>query len=542
MAEVVATKPTFSVSDDGKQLRITLRPGDAPLPADIVGIKAYIKAAGHGAFVLNDEALKNVAAVATGVTKETTFDIGIRRDGIVQVKISKDEMEATATVMPPQGGDPVTREMVRAALRAQNVVSGIMIDAIEKAIREAKGEPLVVAKGTPAEAGQDGKLESRVRKVGGARPQIRDDGRADMRELDQFVSVRAGDLLMVIVPPTQGKAGVNVRGQVIPAKAGREVEFPLDLQGTKIDPKNKTRLLAAEAGRPVVTPEGIYVDPNLEIKKVDVSTGNVRFEGDISISGDIRSGSKVIVTGSVEIGGTVESAVIEAGGDITIRYGVMGRTEPRDANGKLVPGAAILKGAGRVSARFLSNVMVDAGTDVVIEDTVTHSEINAGAELVIGADGGKKGQAIGGLLRARQKVHVLVLGSPAAVKTRVEVGVSAATMEKHEEVAKAHAEKLEEINKLNLIEVQLKGTSRPDVQEKLARTRKKLDSDLAEIDAKAGAIKAEIDQYANVEIVVEKRLYPGVSVVCNGKEMAITDERGPGSFAIRDGVLTYQAK
>lgn len=542
MAETAAAKPLFKASEDGMTLRITLRPGDASLPQDVAAIKALAKEAGFGAFQLFDEALLKLPAVQASLTKETTLDIGTRRDGMVQIKVSKDEMEVTAVVLPPKGGDPVAREEIRAALRAHNVVTGIMLDVIDKAVKEPKGEPIVVARGTQSVPGEDARLESRIRKVDGARPRIRDDGRADMRELDQFVSVKAGDLLMVIVPPTTGKAGVNVRGQVIPAKGGKDKDFPPDLPGTKIDPKNPKRLLAAVAGRPVVTPEGIYVDPNLEIKKVDVSTGNIRFEGDISISGDISAGSKVIATGGVEIGGTVEAAVIESGGDIAIRYGVMGRSEPRDEAGKLTPGAAVLKSGGNVTARFLSNVVVDAPGDVTVEDTATHSEITAQGAVVIGSDSAKKGQAIGGRIYGKNGVQASVLGSPAAVKTRVEVGVSPDVVAKYETVLKALDEKNEELNKLSLVEEQIKGSARPDLKEKLARTRDKVQKEATQISDELNALKREIDQNAGAAIVVIKRVFPNVTVCCNGQELTVTDERGPGSFAIRDNALTYEPR
>lgn len=543
MESTLVQKPDsiqIQIGDDGKTLRLLVDPRGSPLPKSVSALTERIRTAGFGELFIFNDVLKSLPDMQRKCSAPTWVDVGERRDGTVTVKLADDGMEAYVTVTRPSGGTAVTRDDVRLALRAVSVVSGIQQDLIERCVREASGESTLVAKGTPAQNGEPARFESRVRRASGAHPKLKSDGRVDLRELGTFVTVKVGDVLMVKVPPTPGVPGTNIHGQVLPVVPGADADFAEDLEGVQRHPRDRNTLIAAVAGRPIIFENGVSVDTNLEIKNVDISTGNLHFAGDVTIRGDVRAGCCVVATGSVTVGGTVEAATVEAGGDIIVELGAIGRGEVRDENGILSPSAAVLRAGGSIQARYLYNALVESGRDVCIAEAVTHSEIMAKHSVTVGAEGAKKGHVIGGRVVAEDRVQVQVLGSPAHVKTFVEVGAGADVIHAHSEVVEQLEKKVEDQEKLHVLEQQLKERPRPDLKERIERATAKLQAEIAELTAKANALIKQVDEKQGACIVVTQTVYGGTQVQCNGRVDTVPDKRGPGTFAIRDHKLTYE--
>ena len=55
---------------------------------------------------------------------------------------------------------------------------------------------------------------------------------------------------------------------------------------------------------------------------LDMSMGNIDFNGDVNITGSVRSGVTVHAMGSIYVGGFVEGATLIAGKDIVLKDGV----------------------------------------------------------------------------------------------------------------------------------------------------------------------------------------------------------------------------
>ena len=63
----------------------------------------------------------------------------------------------------------------------------------------------------------------------------------------------------------------------------------------------------------------MQVNPVVEVDAVDLTTGNINFEGSLQVRGDISATMEVRVTGDVVVNGTMEAALVEAGGNVTVR-------------------------------------------------------------------------------------------------------------------------------------------------------------------------------------------------------------------------------
>lgn len=530
----------FTIGEDGKTLRVAIDPRGPPVPKTIAELMELINKAGFGNLFIFEDVLKKLPELQRKATEPTFIDVGERRDGTVSIKVSDDAMEAYVTVTRPYGGTAISRDDVRRLLRASSIVAGLLQDAIERSVRENSGEPVLVAKGTPPKNGEPARFESRVRRASGRQPKMKSDGRVDLRELGVFVMVKPGDVLMVKIPPTVGVPGNNVHGVVLPVLPGEDTDFSGELEGTQRHPRDPNTLIAAVAGRPVVLETSVYVDTNLEIKNVDMSTGNVHFEGDVTIRGDVRAGCKVISSGSVTIGGTVEGASVEADGDIVIELGAIGRGEIRDEHGELSPSAAVLRAGGNIQVRYLYNARVESGGVVTVSETVTHSEVVAKNAVLVGGDGTKKGHIIGGRIVAGDLVQAQVIGSPANVKTFIEVGAGSHVFSEHQSVIEELEKKKEDQEKLHALEQQLREKPRPDLKEKLERASEKLQAEIAELTAKLNVLLEKVGEKQGAKITITHSVCGGTQIQCNGRVETVPDQRGPGTFAIRSDKLTYE--
>lgn len=533
----------FSVSEDGGRLRMHVGKGTPELPSTLDALRSVLKKQGLGDFFLYEDELQKWLHKKAKAPPEGVVDIGERRDGTFEINIADDELEALATITPPYRGVAISKEQVRAALREKNVVYGVLSDVIDREVKKPSGTPVVVARGKRPEAGADAQLVSKLAKASEKRPKVRQDGTVEFRELGMFIVVRAGDVLMERIPAQPGISGINIYGQVVPAKTGKDLQFATNLEGTCLDPRNPDRLIAAVAGLPRPAENGMWVDQNLTIKDVDLSTGNVYMEGDVSISGDVTVGMRVVASGSITIGGTVEAAYVEAGGDITVTYGAIGHGDVRLTNGELNPSCATLKARGNVTAKFLNNAYVEAGGDVLIHEMVAHSVINLATRVTVGDENAKKGHILGGETRAEKTIHAHVIGSAGDVRTVLHVGVATAVVERQNDIHEQLRKRREELAKLSSLDEQLRvqpKVDRPDLPEKIARARKQAEEDVANLEADIEHIQSQVDAAGNVTIVASKKVFGGVHVTVNGKNENVTRETGPGTFAIRDGVLTYE--
>lgn len=74
----------------------------------------------------------------------------------------------------------------------------------------------------------------------------------------------------------------------------------------------------------------ILINPVLEINgDVDVGTGNIDFIGDVIVHGSVRAGARIMSSQSITVDGICEGCVLEAGKDIILRSGMIGRNKAR---------------------------------------------------------------------------------------------------------------------------------------------------------------------------------------------------------------------
>ena len=96
----------------------------------------------------------------------------------------------------------------------------------------------------------------------------------------------------------------------------------------------------------------VVVSSVYTVKDVDMSTGNIVYDGSVEITGSVAANMEVKAGGNVVINGGVESARIIAGGNIIIAKGMNGT------------GKGYLRAGGDIMVKFLENTRVVTGVGV----------------------------------------------------------------------------------------------------------------------------------------------------------------------------------
>jgi len=189
----------------------------------------------------------------------------------------------------------------------------IDIDKIKQLILSPTGGSIVVAKGQ--------------RPINGVKAQIKyyfplEEEEDSCSQNDKMV--RIGDVIAEkIMTALPGRDGFTVTGELI--KAMEEADESLVVSDGDILLESGSKAIASRSGRPALINGKICVIP-LMIVPGDVSkdTGNIDFDGDIIIRGNVMDNCKVVARGRIKIIGNVYNSRIVSNEDIYIAGKVIG--------------------------------------------------------------------------------------------------------------------------------------------------------------------------------------------------------------------------
>ncbi|MPY22839.1 DUF342 domain-containing protein [Shewanella sp. YLB-07] len=351
---------------------------------------------------------------------EQFFQIAERRNGLIEVEISEDKMSAQMQLTAAWGGEEVTIQDILKSLKTNNVGMGLSKVKIQTLLKQltqlqsGKTCRSVIATGKPCVNGTNAKLE---RKVPLARerllqPQERKDGTVDMRNLGSVIMVKPKDLLMVKHPATQGTKGYNVHGEVLAPVPGKDLKLTEE-EGAGLDPANLNHLIATVAGQPVETKTSMKVDDVLNIKDVDVGYGNVDFKGSIMITGDVHEGMVVKSSGDITVMGFVDSSTLIAEGDVIVSKGIIGRQlKENELSTKILA-------KGQICAQFIQYSDLDAQGEILVTKQLLHSHTKTKQKLTVSDANGRRGDLVGGIVKADKGLKAVIIGATAGTKTEV---------------------------------------------------------------------------------------------------------------------------
>ncbi|MGZ5008084.1 MAG: DUF342 domain-containing protein [Methylobacter sp.] len=538
---------TFKLSDEGKLLA-TFEMCESKPTLDEVTIKTTLIKQGLANLFLYENALSNLLKQYSSSTESFVLEIGERRDGGYTLKVDKDRMAARLTLTPPYGGASVTPLQIQLALKEKGIVKGVMANEIHAALKEGFATERIIAQGMPPVRGIDTRFQSLVPQIRERKPQIDERGMVNYRDLGQLIVVKQGDPLMYRTPPTKGQEGWDITGQALMPQPGKDIPFASGLQGVELDqeaaldPDHNSLLVAAITGQPKLVPNGVIVEPTIDLPVVDISTGNMRFDGTINIKGDVKDGMKISVTGDVFVGGTVEAAEIEAGGNIVIKGGVIGHSEHSGDPNEIPTFNAIITSKGSISAHFAENACMEAGIDIIIEEFSMHNHLTALNRILVGKSGGKKGRIIGGVTSASVLVKTAILGSNAGFITKINAGFNPylqAKIDKLKPEIDANEKEQEDIKTIVGFISAHPEKDKDGLLNKLLHTREKLEIDCAQLHAERTHLLSEMILAENVQVIAEEAVHCGVDVQIGNFVWKNNEERGKGVFQIVDGQIDF---
>ncbi len=538
---------SLALSEDQATVLATFTPppATAPMPdlpptpvaaPEAAVVHEWLKQGGWADWWVDTPTLEKWRQQIPTATQALTAAIAQRLDGRCTVAVARDRMSATLTLTRPQGGAALTMTQVQQALDDTGVKAGLRPDALADAVARGEANGREVARGQAAVHGEHTRFEQLVADMAERHPHVYEDGWVDYRDLGDLVVVKAGTPLLRRVPPTPGVPGFDVLGTPLPPKPGTNWPFAPGLKGVETAPGNDDLLVASVTGQPVVVSHGVKVDPNIVLAHVDLGTGNVNFDGAVNIQGDVKDGMKVTSTGDVVVGGAVLAGEIEAGGNVTIKGGVIGHSEYNGhLSGRNSWFSAKVVAKGSIHARYAENAFLQADTDVVLDDYAMHSEVTALNHVTIGKPGTPKGRCIGGHTRAGITLRVAESGSRAGVATVLQAGTHPLMEEELAELAKALEKHTAEIANLQKIIDFVHVHPERDKNGLLDRTiltQALHQGQILELQAQQADLQATLQLAEGAHISVDVTVHGGTEIRVGGKVWHTADTRTRSVFSL----------
>ncbi|KDM90087.1 DUF342 domain-containing protein [Photobacterium galatheae] len=519
----------FTLEPKGAHLSLIMsKPEDGDSQdIDSEAIDAFLAASPFHDYLRLDSAIQDAVQYWNNQnhTGDSAFVVAERKDVQIDISLSDDHMCAFVTLTGAFGGEKLTAQVLIDALKSQNIVRGVSKKRLQYLLQKSweltPGETytLKVAAGRPADHGKDTAFDALVPDASERilAPQDSDHGKVDMRNLGQLITVQAGQALMRRTPPTHGAPGYDIHGQVVDPTPGKEIPFQVGV-GTRLADDDSNVLVADKDGMPRHGPTGMAVDDILSVEKVDVTTGHIDFNGAVLVYGDVSSGMKIKAAGNITVTGVVELAELEAGGDITVAGGVIGRMH----EGKLV--YCSLKAQGQVAAKFAQYAQIESGADTALYLHLAHSLVNAKGAVRVSDAGQRHGSVTGGVIVADGGVYARVLGAEAGVETQIQLMGRFRELKAEMDHLKAEMKEQEErIHQLVVLQMKLSKQPRekrsPELVEKVKTGKAHFMASLADMKTRYQQLHEQYDQeLASAKVEVSHMMHAGVHVRIEERE------------------------
>lgn len=314
---------------------------------------------------------------------------------------------------------------LKKALAQNGIVYGVDEDALHLMVAGRMcNRNVLVAKGRPWQKGIAGRLKLLVDIAGVGKPQEREDGSVDHRDLKTVVNVCEGDHLVKRIPPVPGRRGRTVLGKEIVPPEPKDAKLVLG-EGTKLADDDSDLLVAARDGAVVVERGGRISVKTAEVipGDIDYATGNISFSGDLRIIGTVRAGFAAHAKGNLYVGGSVEDAEVSATGDIEIVGGAAGA------------GKGVVTSGGSIVLHHVEGFRLRAQKDITVAEDIVHCSVSA--EGVV-----KARCVVGGSVAATRGVEAETIGGAAETRTLIDMGNTYLLLQHKEK-------KLKEIEEIN---------------------------------------------------------------------------------------------
>lgn len=492
-------------------------------------LKKYLDNCGIKEYDLKDvkEHLNSQDVNEVKISERTVWPIQER----FEIMHDKKRMIAVIRFYPPStDGKELRKQDIIDELKRKGIVHGIVEETIELYLKNRiYCTNICVAKATLPIEGKDAVIEYFFNTEVTSKPKLNSDGSVDFHRLDNMSKVQKGELLARLTPADRGTPGTDVMGgKIMPKRVKNKV---LKKTQYTVISEDGLELYSAVSGHVTLVEDKVFVSDVYEVAAdVDASTGDIDYDGNVLVRGNVRTGYTVHAKGNIIVNGVVEGATLIADGEIILKRGIQGMNR------------GILQANGNIITKFIENSTVKSGATISTE-AILHSKIEAKNEIIVA---GKRGLVTGGELKAGSFISLKIAGSTMGTATLLEVGIDPIVSERYHEVEQKITDirkeqgQLEQAFQLLKKKVQ-QGAKLPadkiifikGIPAKLASYEEEMNQLLDEY----LSLKDELDELNRGSIVIQNMVYPGVKLSISNLVYYVRKEEHHIKFYKSDGEI-----
>lgn len=450
----------------------------------------------------------NVTSTAVISDKKTTFSI------------SPDGMSASLCLAPPKD-KPYSVEYLVTLLAEHNIKQGVNLASLQRIVRkELYNESIVVARGKDAVNGENGfyTFHFNTEKTD-HKPTILPDGSVDYFNNASYEFARENQLLAEYTSATPGEYGYTVSGKLIIPKRGKDLPL-LRGRGIRMS-EDKKQYFASCSGQIEYQNNKIDIVNCLSINKdLDISVGNINFDGNVEIMGNIIPNMVVRASGYVKVNGYVESASIYAGDDVVLAKGIQGG------------GISYIEAGGDVLAPFFESTTIKCNGSLR-SNHILNCDVTANDSVFLS---GKRGLILGGTTRALRCIDATTVGNKAELPTKLILGVDSEIIKEYGETMQSISKVKLEISALqkNLVIFEEQRQTDHYTYKMLKKAIQVKEDDLQSLTDRLHECNRIIEIASSACASIRKTVYPGTSISINAEKHQVNDEQMQVTYRLRD--------
>uniref|UniRef100_UPI00286ED558 DUF342 domain-containing protein n=1 Tax=Anaerosporobacter sp. TaxID=1872529 RepID=UPI00286ED558 len=463
-----------------------------------------------GKVKINDYDIKALHSAVVSLSEETEIKLcegkALPVMELMTITIAEDRKTALAKWYPPSvNGKLLDEGDIKSAITREGIKYGVQPAVIADFLRErCYNTNIVIAKGLEAVEGKSAQIKYYFQTDRTLKPKHNEDGSVDFHQLDTISHVEKDQLIAELFPADTGTPGIDVLGNVI---RPQKVTNKIMRHGNNIYlSEDGLKMYSGVAGHVDLADDKVFVSDTFNVlADVDTSTGDISYDGNVHIKGNVRTGFTVRAKGDIIVEGVVEGAELYSDGQIILKRGIQGMNR------------GLLQAKGNILSKFIESSTVKSGGYVDTE-AVLHSKISARTDVIVS---GKKGFVTGGEIKAGSLIRLKTAGSTMGTTTVLEVGVDPTLVDSYKDCEAQIVSMQEEKEKI----VQILTLFKKKVMtgEKLSADKlqhlQKLSIQNAEIDQKLiplmeqyDELQEQMEENINGKVIVENMAYSGVRI------------------------------
>lgn len=352
---------------------------------------------------------------------EETVDIDM-----VSVYMTGDKLLGYLTIALNFENVDEVREHIINAISESGIKYGVDEALVEQLCMEGKSvSHVLIAEATNAVDGLDSVITYHFDVDHHVAPRTNEDGSVDYHDMGFTLSAKKDDLLISMTAETKGTDGIDLEGNLIQSIDGRPARIKVGKNCYTSD--DGLNIYASLEGAIIFDDNKIAISNIIDISgDVGVGTGDIKFNGEVVVHGNVSSGMTVKCN-KLTVDGLIEDAKVTVSGNLDVAKGIQGHHN------------SVVNCLGDVHCKYINNAQLYAHGSIYA-DVIINSDVRCNKEIK--ADG-KKGCIIGGKIFSKGNVSAKTIGSEMGVTTIFELGEYTSLISEMEQVS-ADLKELEE--------------------------------------------------------------------------------------------------